>query len=641
MKTQIQKLLCCFFASICVECALASTNVFKLQPLPFPGAAQLQLTGPPGSNFVVQTSSNLALWQGLWYDSFQSNTYTFLDLQSPPVANRFYRGVLTNGPIQLQLANTNGIAQVTPMTLLQINATGLTTNTPVYVQFFTSNSIISDVPPVAISPTNLVVLVPPLLSPGGTTFTNGLVSGRIVQYSAGQLVSSKPFLVGNVQAPPPSTLPPGTVTLDFLNASLNAATNILANLPGSPLDSTNLESSLSNSISTLEGIIANVQEAVTNPSYTFSLGTISGQPLIVGQRDLQICDNFLVADLLGIAAADQSTQPILGPQNPGQYSCLASDASAAAQAATEGYDQNTAALIQETVIAPRQAVVCAAPQAFMTSYQVVGGAAGLVLGVGLLAGASYAALAVPTAMLLYITIEQGGGMIALGGAMGQTGLAAKQFVQNGVSMLDNLKWGIVKGVIGNYYGGIATVLVSAHSLIGAFSSTSTVTESYVGTLTITGTGTSPNSPGWTPDPLVTTETGGPANAALEVMGSLLSGPFSGTISEAGVTVTFSTPAQTGPTVDGYTPTIPATSSQSSLPATIGAVSGTGNSVNPIFSNFSISTAGASTSVTITSSISVAPVTGVVSLTINVQSTTTTESPPSTTVITESYNLTRQ
>jgi len=113
---------------------------FQIQPFPLQGpAATMQFTGPTSSNFFVQISTDLRGWTNLYYDSFTSNTYLYVDLQTAPGITRFYRGVLGTSPIQLQ---SNTVANVNPMTLVQIYATGLTTNVPTFVQFMTPSQVI-------------------------------------------------------------------------------------------------------------------------------------------------------------------------------------------------------------------------------------------------------------------------------------------------------------------------------------------------------------------------------------------------------------------------------------------------------------------------------------------------------------------
>jgi hypothetical protein len=166
------------------------------------------------------------------------------------------------------------------------------------------------------------------------------------------------------------------------------------------------------------------------------------------------------------------------------------------------------------------------------------------------------------------------------------------------------------------------------------------TETYLGTATYSGNVTSPNLSGWTPDPITQTQVGGPTNAKLQVNGSLLNhSAFSGTLTTDGYAVINTTPAQIGPPdpVTGIRPTIPEIVLSTQAPSASGPISGTGDANSPNFASLKTSSGGVTT--TATSSISVAPVTGTVTLTINVQATINTGGISS--VQTINYQFTRQ
>ena len=74
----------------------------------------------------------------------------------------------------------------------------------------------------------------------------------------------------------------------------------------------------------------------------------------------------------------------------------------------------------------------------------------------MLGGAPAIALALPAAAMLYVTIGASGGMIAVGGALGQTSEEARALVKEGVAQVESaLQSAVTKSVlpeaVGNLY----------------------------------------------------------------------------------------------------------------------------------------------------------------------------------------------
>jgi mono/diheme cytochrome c family protein len=71
--------------------------VFQVQPLQFTGQAftnnvfQLAVAGAPGSNYVLQASTNLSTWLSLSTNTFLTNIFNLVDPQATNFHHRFYR----------------------------------------------------------------------------------------------------------------------------------------------------------------------------------------------------------------------------------------------------------------------------------------------------------------------------------------------------------------------------------------------------------------------------------------------------------------------------------------------------------------------------------------------------------------------
>jgi hypothetical protein len=78
--------------------SIAATALFIVQPLQFTsgsflsdGEFQLQFAGAPGSNYVLQASTNLLDWTPLSTNPAQSNLLYLLDPKATNFPTRFYR----------------------------------------------------------------------------------------------------------------------------------------------------------------------------------------------------------------------------------------------------------------------------------------------------------------------------------------------------------------------------------------------------------------------------------------------------------------------------------------------------------------------------------------------------------------------
>ena len=215
-------------------------------------------------------------------------------------------GATRSNPVSLTLAaapNAISVAgftapTVAPMSLITVNATGLTPTAVTFVEFVNaSGAVVAQISPVAVTATNLTVAVPPLLGSDGASFVAGVLSARIGQFVGGGTVTSNTFTAAQVQAPAVSKSQPGAMTLALLQAELEQANSLLAALPGSTLDAATPRAVVNSTIQSLQGWITNLQRAISGGTSTFALGTGAGTPITLTQRDLQAVDNLLVAAL--------------------------------------------------------------------------------------------------------------------------------------------------------------------------------------------------------------------------------------------------------------------------------------------------------------------------------------------------------
>src|SRR5258708_442084 len=193
-----------------------------------------------------------------------------------------------------------------------------------------------------------------------------------------------------------------------------------------------MRAALARQIDDLSNLEAQVETIVMDPTQSLSLGSVNGVDVLVTADQLRIVDSLIVSMLL--AQANPSTAALaFGASDVG---CMQSEATAAAQAATQGSNAELGPLFADYMNS-RNTVICKAADAFNTGFLVVGAAGGVALGIAALAGAPAAALALGAAGVLYVTVAGAGGMIALGGALGSRTAGAGHLGIDGFLMIDD------------------------------------------------------------------------------------------------------------------------------------------------------------------------------------------------------------
>ena len=384
-----------------------------------------------------------------------------------PTVNVRLLGRTIGGGTSCVTISSLSTSSAVPLSLLTITGSGFNPAAELAVRFFDDAQGYSlSIPVVAASSTTITVSVPPFtLSPG--TFSSGTVNVQVIQSSS---VSNT---IGNfeIQNLPTSLADPGTVTLSFLKANVAVGWLLQNEIQGTSLDTTALNDSLSNQISNMETVASNVQALMQDPYQTFTIGEIEGTPITIDQNDLQSSDRMILAMLSGIGPS--ASPPYMNSIEPAQVStgCMQTEASNYVQNCAGEDPEVCRALGQELVYAPRQSINCKTADAFNTAYLVVGGAGAVGIGVLALAGVPAIALALPAAAMLYVTVEGAGGMIAVGGALGQTTAGAAEMVQNGVQMVQDLiRDSIIKIPLSETAGNLYDIAMGSKSLIDAFTS---------------------------------------------------------------------------------------------------------------------------------------------------------------------------
>ena len=444
--------------------AASSTNSLALQQMSFTteGLVHFSIAGPVGASFLVQSSRDLQSWSPIYSGVLSAASEDFTDVVFLRPATAFYRAVLATPPIQIVSVSATGAP---PFSILTIAANGFDSAQPLSVRFFDSTGYRMEVAPIAVRSNSISVGVPPYLNLQTREIQAGLVSLEILQTngpSASVSRAVRGFLIWDLPRPPST---PGMITLNFLQGISDLGLSIQSRLPGTALETAEIRSAVSNYLGLLLPFQNQISNLTQNPAGNFPLATLGASSIPIDSQDLRNLDRSIVgflqaqADALDprayINLSFRQPQSVPGSTEASTYitELLRDPDSAATSTARTAYFNVSSSLT---------------PTAFAISYDIVGGGIAVGIGAALLLGAPLEAVALPTLALLAVTFEGAGGMVALGGALGQNSPGAAKFVQDGVGRLDGLLFSPLKVFLSEAQGGLLALTLGGKAIYEAF-----------------------------------------------------------------------------------------------------------------------------------------------------------------------------
>ena len=367
-------------------------------------------------------------------------------------------------------ANSLSITSALPGSLLTVNGSGFDLRSSFFVRFTGGGPFSFDIPAVDVRPSSVTAIVPPFIDANTGQFIPGNVNIHVVQKSDDSTVVSAPvsgFQIGDLPAP---LALPGVVTLSLLKANVDIAGLEQNNIPGTLFDTDAVFSALLTQVNNFSVLSSNVEQLLQDSSRTFNIGSINGNDIAITSSDLISTDRLIMGVMLALASNQAAASPYGGTLKAEAQSsggCAATEAKAFVQKAMEpNADLATLGpLAQEVYKAHSQDIACKSADAFDGSYKIIGGAGSMGMGLMTLAGAPGAALALPSAALLYVTTEGAGGLIGLGGTRGQVTPGASEMVQNGISIVkDTMQDTVLSAPLSGTAGNLYDITVGAHSL---------------------------------------------------------------------------------------------------------------------------------------------------------------------------------
>lgn len=377
-------------------------------------------------------------------------------------------------PTTLQITSI-GASSAMPMTLLTITGTGFDTNSDIKVRFSDGKDFKVDVPSAELTYQSLKVAVPPMFAEG--ELTSGQVSVQLVETKGeGTMLSNaEPLQIQELPTPKGAA---GVATYDLLSGAVSEADTLLSGIKGTSLDTSEIAQSLQTQKNSLETLATDVKLVMNDSSKTFELGTYDGNKIVIGSKDLKKVDRMIMGMLMaqgGETASVSFLDRILGV-NPAfaveSAECMAKEAkSLSDQLGTEG--EPDVALSTGYYGGATKSINCKTAESFKTGFLLVGGDVALTLGfLVAIGGWPAAAVVYPAALMVYLTLAGGMGMIGVGGALGQGTEGAKQLVLNGVQMVEDQLRDIIVGKvldkIGEKASAVYDMITGSISLYDAF-----------------------------------------------------------------------------------------------------------------------------------------------------------------------------
>jgi hypothetical protein len=414
-----------------------------------------------------------------------------------------------------------------PGALLTISGSSFDATASPMVVFTESGGFSLQVPPTAVTGTTITVTVPPFIDSATGAFGPGSYSISVNQTSGSQSVTSNQVAGFQVLALPVPLSPPGTLTIAFLQSTRDYIANTTAaGVQASTFNSSDLDVSLAAEVSALDTILPGLRYVLAHPSATYTIGTYYGQNVIITSASLAQTDQMLLGMLAAQAganapAAQTAISPYLDSGGGCQSAAAANIYNDVTTSATPNASQDVDAYYASLASSP-----CAPAQAVDTGLQYtvgMGAVAVAVMAVTLPADAVLAAVALPSAALVYVTLTASGGQIAVGGALGQAQAAGVQLVQNGLAQFEEFqKTLLLKGASLGVLGGLGVDDPDKWiGLAGGALAGNSVYNAFVGAPPYSGGGVS------TPFMLTVTTSGAGSGTVLSYPGTIACGAAGG------------------------------------------------------------------------------------------------------------------
>lgn len=207
----------------------------------------------------------------------------------------------------IESENTGGTASFTisslsagslaPLSLLKISGAGFDDSTTLFVKFYNSGGYNVEVPALEESPTAVTVAVPVFFDAAG--IASGAVKVKVIEKSSvGIPITVESNEVDfEINSLPASTAAPGTVTLNYVQATADFTWEMKNEIRGTDLDTAQMRQSLDNQAAQLDVLANKIMALMDDSTKEFSLGKLKGASLRITTNELRNTDRAILGML--------------------------------------------------------------------------------------------------------------------------------------------------------------------------------------------------------------------------------------------------------------------------------------------------------------------------------------------------------
>lgn len=365
-----------------------------------------------------------------------------------------------------------------PASQILITGSGFDTGNQLVARFSNNNEYQIDVPVFQANGNQLIVSIPPFINTTTKEFEAGTVSVTVVvKNNMGENVSNKIESFEILDMPFPIAKD-GRVTLLFLNSQIMYYQQLLQDIVGTELENQEMYNTISNNQNNLSELYVKIKGLVESPgSLTtfFTMGSINGQEIKIGKKEIAQCDRFILAMFAALKNND-----VLSPLNTGISYDKSTNGAPCVSRAEAAYNDLLNGTDYSSTYNYYDCLITAQPQAVATASNVVFGAGSVGLGIVAIGALSIGvpasvAIALPAAAITYATVMTGGLQISMGASLKNINdEAALKLLNAGVKQINDMLVDMAVGtMLSDFTGAVKDLCSGIYSLNEAFSSSYT------------------------------------------------------------------------------------------------------------------------------------------------------------------------
>jgi uncharacterized protein (TIGR03437 family) len=205
-----------------------------------------------------------------------------------------------------------------PTAAISLTASSVYTNVLTYIRFADQSGYSATLPAMAVYSDRVISLVPPYLNPQNHTTTEGTVNCSIIQYVAGNILTSNAL---SIQIAPLYAAPGGTgqMTAKYLATVAQDAREVAGAYiyrqeitGGTRFKAVSAQMLADQIVTGLQPLVGGAEEVAGGNASSIDLGTLNGEPVSIDSSTLGLFDALISASLAETAKAYVTPPVVLG-----------------------------------------------------------------------------------------------------------------------------------------------------------------------------------------------------------------------------------------------------------------------------------------------------------------------------------------